>query len=144
MITSPGAATVELTPWEARTRLGRPLVAPFLAVLPHEMQIRQAHNPTVTARMRFFKRAAPNNMKKEDLLVKSRIITDPVASPRSEHCSTRCLAAPEKRLSSGQIETRPNGSAPRCSPSEPICAIRPNLQRCPARDAQTSSDPVFS
>jgi hypothetical protein len=31
--------------------------------------------------MRFFKRAAPNNMKKEDLIAKSRIITDPLSTP---------------------------------------------------------------
>jgi hypothetical protein len=40
------------------------------------MKLRLAHNPITRTRMHLFKRHAPNDMKKEDLLVKRWIITD--------------------------------------------------------------------
>ena len=67
---------VELTPWEARTRFFSPLGGFFLALLPQEMKLRLAHNPTMRTRMLLFKRHAPNDMKKEDLIAKCWIITD--------------------------------------------------------------------
>jgi hypothetical protein len=70
---------VELTPCDARTRSFRPLGG-FLGLLlpPQERKLRAAHTPTAQTRMRLFKREAPNNMKKEDLVAKWWIITDPV------------------------------------------------------------------
>ena len=43
------------------------------------MKPRLAHSPTTTTRKRLFKRQAPNDMKKGDLIAKWWIITDPDA-----------------------------------------------------------------
>jgi hypothetical protein len=68
---------VELTACEARTRFLRPLGGFFFPLLPQAMKLRLAHNPTTRTRMRLFKRRAPNDMKKGDLIAKWWIITDP-------------------------------------------------------------------
>jgi hypothetical protein len=41
------------------------------------MKLKLAHNPIKKTRQVLFKLRAPNDMKKEDLFVKSWIITDP-------------------------------------------------------------------
>jgi hypothetical protein len=41
------------------------------------MKLRLAHKTTTGTRMRLFKRQAPKDMKKEDLIAKWWIITDP-------------------------------------------------------------------
>jgi len=70
---------VELTSCDARTRSFRPLGGFFGWLLPpQERKLRADHTPTTQTRMRLFKREAPNNMKKEDLVAKWWIITDPV------------------------------------------------------------------
>jgi hypothetical protein len=74
-------AEVELTPCEARTRFLRPLGGFFLALLPQAVKVRVAHNATTRTRMRLFKRRAPNDMKKGDLIAKWWIITDPKPGP---------------------------------------------------------------
>jgi hypothetical protein len=69
MITSPPNVVVEVTPCEARTRSGRPLVC--LAgddPPPQEIRLRPTHKPATTTRMRLFKPLAPNHMKKEDCM----------------------------------------------------------------------------
>src|SRR5579872_904790 len=76
MITSPGNVPRVETPWEAKTRSGKPLAFGVDFLLPHERKQAAAHNPTTRARTRFFKRQAPNNMKKRDLLAKCWIIAD--------------------------------------------------------------------
>src|ERR1035437_9356177 len=70
---------VEVTPCEARTRLTRPLGGryPLVVYPPQESRFTPAHNPTTRTRMRLFKRQAPNDMKKGDLIAKWWIITDP-------------------------------------------------------------------
>jgi hypothetical protein len=68
---------VEVTPCEARTRFFRPLGGPVLAYPPQEMQLRLAHKTMARTKMRFFKRQAPKDMKKGDLIAKWWIITDP-------------------------------------------------------------------
>jgi hypothetical protein len=77
-MTRPPKTEVELTPCEARTRSGRPLVELFFPLLPQEMELRLAHNPIPRTRTLLFKQRAPNDMKKEDLLVKWWIITEPI------------------------------------------------------------------
>ena len=81
IMVKPPKADGELTPCEARTRVLRPLGGFFLALLPQAMKLRVAHNPTTRTRMRLFKRRAPNDMKKEDLIAKWWIITDPKPRP---------------------------------------------------------------
>jgi hypothetical protein len=70
---------LEVTSWDAKTRSFRPLGG-FAGLLlpPQDKNVRLAHTPTTQTRMRLFKREAPNNMKKEDLVAKWWIITDPV------------------------------------------------------------------
>jgi hypothetical protein len=70
---------VEETPWDAKTRFSRPLGGFFFAVLPHETRPRVAHNASTRTSMLLFKRLAPNDMKKGDLIAKWWIITDPEA-----------------------------------------------------------------
>src|SRR6202140_2339644 len=106
---------VELTPCEAKTRLSSPLGG-FLGLLePQEMKPRLAHDPTTRARMVLFKRHAPNDMKKGDLIAKWWIITDPA----------RRLT----RRSSGQVER--------------LCFFRPFRLRYDG-GARIASHPVFS
>jgi hypothetical protein len=81
IMTRPPKAEVEVTPCEASTRFLRPLGGFFLALLPQAMKLRVAHNPTTRTRMHLFKRRAPNDMKKGDLIAKWWIITDPKPSP---------------------------------------------------------------
>src|SRR5215467_13467206 len=74
--TSPGKVIPVETPWEAKTRCVKPLGGPDFFPPPHEIRLSPAQSPTIRTRMRFFKRQAPKNKKKVDLIVKSRIITD--------------------------------------------------------------------
>jgi hypothetical protein len=76
-ITKPPKVKVEVTPCEARTRFVRPLGGPFFALLPQEMKLRLADTPSTRTRTLLFKRRAPNDMKKGDLVAKRWIITDP-------------------------------------------------------------------
>jgi hypothetical protein len=71
---------VEVTPCDARTRLYRPLGGLYALELypPQETRFSPVHTRTTRTRMRFFKRQAPNDMKKRDLIAKWWIITDPV------------------------------------------------------------------
>jgi hypothetical protein len=78
MITRPPKVKVEVTDCETSTRFGRPLGGPVFAPPPQEIKLRLAHNPSRT-RMLLFKRLAPNDMKKGDLIAKWWIITDPEA-----------------------------------------------------------------
>jgi hypothetical protein len=73
---SPGKVIAVETPWEAKTRCVKPLGGPDFFSPPHETRLSPAQSPTIRTRMRFFKRQAPKNKKKVDLIVKSRIITD--------------------------------------------------------------------
>ena len=68
-------AWAEVTPWETNTRSGT-LGVPDDP--PHETRFKPAHKPTITTRMRLFKRQAPNDMKEEVLGAKWWIIADPV------------------------------------------------------------------
>jgi len=76
--TRPPRRRVELTPCAAKTRSLSPLGG-FLGLLlpPQELKLRAIHTPSTQTRMLLFKREAPNNMKKEDLIAKWWIITDP-------------------------------------------------------------------
>src|SRR5579863_5058413 len=77
MMTKPGNVLKVETPCDAKTRSGKPLaLAVVLLLLPHEVIKAAAHNPTTKARTRFFKRQAPKNMKKRDLVAKCWIIAD--------------------------------------------------------------------
>src|SRR5579859_747715 len=65
------------TPCEARTRCFRPLATGVLLDdFPQAVKLTLANNAITEARMHFFKRQAPNDMKKEDLVAKWWIITD--------------------------------------------------------------------
>jgi len=77
MITRLPEVKVEETPCEARTRFFNPLGGFLDLLLPQEIRLRLADNPTAKTRMRLFKRQAPNGMKKEDLIAKWWIITEP-------------------------------------------------------------------
>jgi len=77
MITRLPKVTVAVTPWEASTRVDNPLGGPFFVDDPQEIRTEQVHKPKTATRMRFFKREAPNNMKKEVLAAKWWIIPDP-------------------------------------------------------------------
>src|SRR5580698_4451430 len=89
MMIKPPVVIPALTPCEAKTRSGRPLGGFLGLLLLQERKLRLAHNPRTGTRMRFFtllfmllcmlfcKRRAPNDMKKEDLIAKWWIITDP-------------------------------------------------------------------
>jgi hypothetical protein len=70
--TRPPRVKVEVTPCEARTRFFRGELYP-----PQETRLSPAHKRATRTRMRFFKRQAPNDMKKGDLVAKWWIITDP-------------------------------------------------------------------
>jgi len=70
--TRPPKVKVEVTPWEARTRFFRGELYPL-----QETRFSPAQNRATRTRMRFFKRQAPNDMKKGDLIAKWWIITDP-------------------------------------------------------------------
>src|SRR5258708_5039523 len=61
---------VEVTPCDARTRLYRPLggLYPLEVYPPQETKFSPVPNRTPRTRMRFFKRQAPNDMKREDLI----------------------------------------------------------------------------
>jgi hypothetical protein len=48
-----------------------------LLLPPQEEKFKMAHNPTTSTRIRFFKRQAPKDMKKGDLIAKWWIIADP-------------------------------------------------------------------
>lgn len=74
--TNPPNDEVDVTPCEARTRSRRPLVVCLLEELPQELKFNPNHKPTAIKARLFFKPKAPNNLKKEDLLAKSKIITD--------------------------------------------------------------------
>jgi hypothetical protein len=68
---------VELTPCDTRTRFFSPLGTFFGLLLPQAMKLTLAHNPTMRTSMLLFKRLAPKDMKKGDLIAKCWIITDP-------------------------------------------------------------------
>lgn len=77
MMRSPPKVMGVDTPCEAKTRCCKPLAAgAVLLPPPHALRPRVSQTPTARARMRLFKRLAPKDMKKEDLIAKCRIITD--------------------------------------------------------------------
>jgi hypothetical protein len=55
-----------------------------LELPPQETRVRLPHTPSTTTKMRLFKRQAPNDMKKEDLIAKCWIIADPELLLRSD------------------------------------------------------------
>src|SRR5689334_16581323 len=65
---------VEVTPCAANTRKGMPLGGLVVFDPPQEGNIKLAHKPTTIARIRFFKRQAPKDMKKGYLGAKWWII----------------------------------------------------------------------
>jgi hypothetical protein len=78
IIGKPPMEKLAVTPWEASTRSVRPLggLYPLDPYPPQETKFTPAHNKATKTRKRLFKRKAPNDMKKEDLIAKWWIITD--------------------------------------------------------------------
>jgi hypothetical protein len=76
MMKSPPKLLVELTPWEAKTRSGKPLTLGAELLPPQATKETAAQTTTSVATIHFFKRQAPNGMKMRDLVVKWWIITD--------------------------------------------------------------------
>jgi hypothetical protein len=68
---------VELTPWDANTRLDRLLGPDGALYLLHADKIRQAQTTTTNCSIRLFKPQAPNDMKKGYLGAECWIIADP-------------------------------------------------------------------
>jgi hypothetical protein len=106
IITKAGKVEPENTPCEARTRLGRPLGGFFFREYPQETRLKPAHRPSTKTRTYFFKRQAPNDMKKEDLIAKWWIIADPGAGsltyPQvSARASCYCMLPPGETVRKG-------------------------------------------
>src|SRR5581483_2897277 len=84
-----------VTPWEATTRSFKPLGGPDFLYPPQESKLRTAASPTSQARMHLFKRQAPNELKTEDLIVKSLIIADSPGKSSARHGRrARCAIPP--------------------------------------------------
>ncbi len=65
---------VEVTLCEARTRSRSPLVVAFFPEEPHDGYIKMADRPRHNARTSFFKRHAPEDLEKKEVLVAKSLI----------------------------------------------------------------------
>src|ERR1700733_268771 len=115
MMTRPPKRTVSVMPCEASTRSFRPLGGCLVPLPPQAIKLRMAHKPTTRARLRFFKRQAPNNLKKGYLVAKSWIITD---RPHPAHRTLR--TGGQKRL---LLLPAPARWASRCEDSGLSCIL---------------------